>query len=97
MSLPPYTAKLSLGKSKRTYYGRYQYGGFLQNSSGGTTRVVPSQLEGVDVGEEAGMLDEVGAEGTDFENMEGLGDEGEVDLMDGAEVEDTETGGAVVG
>ena len=86
MNLPAYTAKSALGKSKRTYYGRYQYGGSLL--SGGTASVVPSQLEGIDVEEESSMMDEVGAEGMELEDMEGLSDEGEIDLTDETEVED---------
>jgi len=85
MSLPNFTATASLGKSKRTYYGRYQYGSLSQNPGGGTASVVPSQLEGMDAGDESGMMDEMGAEGMESEGMEDLSDEGETDAMDETE------------
>lgn len=89
MRLPDFTAKSSLGKSKRTYYGRYQYGSLSQNpSGGGPAGVVPSQPEGMDVGDESSMMDEMGAEGMELGGMEGLGDEGETDVMDETEAED---------
>ncbi len=48
MSLPGFTAELSLGKSTRTYYGRYLYGSIAQSQGGLPAYVVPTQMEGME-------------------------------------------------
>ena len=74
MNLPGFTAESSLGKSSRTYHGKYLYGSFSQSQDGLSANVLPSQLEGME------GLDE----------MEGLNEGDEFDLMDETEAEDAE-------
>lgn len=94
MSLPDFTATAALGKSKRTYYGRYQYGSLSQNPSGGPASVMPSQMESLDAGDESSGMDEMGAEGLESDDMEGQSDEGESDEGESDAMDETEdTGG----
>src|ERR1051325_11615049 len=83
MSLPEFTAELSLRKSTRIYRARPSYGGPAQGNSAHPANVFPSQFDG---SEEPGDLDAtdiaMGA-GEDDAELGENGDEGFEGLEDG--------------
>jgi hypothetical protein len=91
MKLPGFTAEVSLGKSTRTYHGKYLYSRLSQSQSGLPAGVLPNQLEdmeGLADMDEANLIEEFEAEDLALEELEGMeeldyGDE--ADLMDEAE------------
>ena len=76
ISLPGFTGELSLGKSTRTYRGKYLYGSLSQSQGGIPASIVPTQLEGMegledieDI-EEAELMEELEAEEMEAEETE---------------------------
>jgi hypothetical protein len=59
MSLPEFTAELSLSKSTRVYRARASYGSVAHGNSASPANVFPSQFDG---SEELGDLDATGLE-----------------------------------
>lgn len=98
MALPKFTAEASLGRSGRTYRGKYLNGDLSQAQIGlPAASVLPNQLaeeeEGLFAGEEGELMDEEifpGDEGeaelADTEELL-LGDEGEEEVYSGDEGE----------
>jgi hypothetical protein len=73
MNPPGFTAEACLGNSRRTYHGKYLYGGLAQNQSGLPAVVLPNQLEdmeGLDEGDEFDLMDEVEEDGGLEEEMD---------------------------
>ena len=61
MNLPGFNAEVSLSKLRRTYHGKYLYGGFFPNERGTPALILPSQFEAVeelDEGNELRVVDE---------------------------------------
>jgi len=78
MHLPGFTGEASLGKSKRTYHGKYRFGGLSLSQAGQPASVVPSQLEGMedlDYGEAAELMEDLGEEDMEVDEGEENGDE----------------------
>jgi hypothetical protein len=104
MGLPKFTAEASLGRSRRTYRGKYPDGGPSQSGLLPTTIVLPSQLMGMEevplgdegeaeLEEDMGVLlgDEGGAELADTEAY--VGDEDEAEPMDETGAQEHVNGG----
>ena len=73
MHLPGFTAEASLGKTTRTYHGRYMHGGPSQSQVGLPASIVPTQLEGMGGLEdldEAGLINELEVEEMEAEEIE---------------------------
>ena len=93
MRLPDFTASASLGRSRRTYYGKYQGASEGPDAS---SRIMLSQVEDIDNNEDTGMANQFGAgEELGFEQpdiLEEAGgiEEGETDMLEETEAEDEE-------
>ncbi len=78
MHFPGFTGEASLGTSRRTYHGRYLFGGLSLSQAGLPAGVVPSQMEGMedlDDGEEAEVMEDFGEEDMEFDEGLEIGDE----------------------
>src|SRR5436309_2022330 len=81
MKLPGFTAEAALGKSTRTYHGKYVYGGLGPRQSGLPAIVLPSQLdliEGLDDTGEGDLLEQVGPEEAESDEEMENGDEADL-------------------
>ena len=67
MKSPGFTAEASLGKSARTYHGKYLYRTLSQSQSGLPASVLPSQLEGMEDLEDLEEAEEMEAEDEEME------------------------------
>lgn len=77
MNLPGFSAESSLSKPRRSYRGKYLYGGLAQNQSGLAAMALPSQLEEMESLDDADDFDSIG--NNEGENEEMGTDEMEVE------------------
>ena len=79
MRLPDFTASASLGRSKRTYYGKYQYK-FAREGIDQPGQITLSQLEGLENADTTDLVDQFEAGGEEgFEDSEMLDENGVMD------------------
>lgn len=94
MRLPDFTASSSLGRSKRTYYGKYQYE-IAPQGVDHSGQITLSQFEGLDSADTTDLADQFEAGGEEaFEDSEVLDETGvmdeETDLGEETDAEDTD-------